>query len=359
VEAALSAEESMKRIPLKVMMNWCRALGMPLRAGLTAKEAFRLAAKKADPTVQDLCQRVSARLDDGDDLPTAFKSLPYRIPPLFHAMAAVGNKTGRFPEILRDLEEYYRFQLQLKREFLQRIAWPVIQLIAAICVVALMIFLMGTLAAGPSGKPAFDPLGFGLYGASGAMIWLAGWAFFAAGLFFTYKLSREAWGMGGKVDSLLLRVPALGPCLHTLAMARLCMAMGMTMDSPLSVRKTVPLSLDATDNGAFIATAKPIVESVHDRGRDLAEAFAEHRLYPDEFLHVLGTAEQSGSVPEEMTRLGNAYNEQAKHKLAILNQALGWVVWGTVAAMIIFLIFRMALKYIGMLNQAAQDPMAF
>jgi type IV pilus assembly protein PilC len=349
----------MKRIPLKVMMNWCRALGMPLRAGLTAKEAFKLAAKKADPTVRDLCERVSARLEDGDDLPTAFKALPYRVPPLFHAMAAVGSKTGRFPEILRELESYYQFQLQLKREFIQRITWPVIQFVAAICVVALMLLLMGTLAAGPSGKPAFDPLGFGVYGTTGALIWLGGWAFFAAFLFFGYKLSREVWGMGGKVDSFLLRVPALGPCLHTLSMARLCMAMGMTMDSPLSIKKTVPLSLDATDNGAFIATAKPIVESVNDRGRDLAEAFGEHRLYPDEFLHVLGTAEQSGSIPEEMARLGNAYNEQSKHKLAMLNQALGWVVWGGVATLIVFLIFRMALSYIGLLNNAIEKPMQF
>jgi type IV pilus assembly protein PilC len=347
----------MKRIPLKVMMNWCRALGMPMRAGLTAKESFRLAAKKADPVVRDLCERVSVRLDDGDDLPTAFKSLPYRVPPLFHAMAAVGNKTGKFPEILRELEEYYRFQLQLKREFLQRITWPVIQLVAAICIVAFMIFLLGTLAAGPTGKPAFDALGLGLYGTTGAMIWLMGWGFFFAGLFIMYRLSRGVWGLGGKVDAFLLRVPVLGPCLHTLAMARLCMAMGMTMDSPLSVRKTVPLSLEATDNGAFIATAQPIVEAIHDRNRDFAEAFTEQKIYPDEFLQVLNAAEQSGAIPEEMSRLGNVYNEQAKFRLAMLNQALGWVVWGGVATMIIFLIFRMALNYIGILNDAVNKPM--
>jgi len=347
----------MKRIPLKVMMEWCRALGMPLRAGLTAKESFRLAAKKASPMVSDLCQRVSARLEDGDDLPTAIKSLPYRVPPLFNAMAAVGSKTGRFPEILRDLEEYYRFQLQIKREFLQRITWPVLQLVAAIGVIALMIFILGLAPKNPSSGRPFDPLGLGLFGASGAMIWLAGWAFFAAGLFFAYKLAREVWGLGGKIDAFLLRVPALGPCLHTLAMARLCMAMGMTMDSPMAVKKTIPLSLDATDNGAFIATSKPIVESIHDGGRDLVEAFSEHRLYPEEFLHVLGASEQSGSVPEEMTRLAGAYNEQAKHRLVILNQALGWVVWGSVATLIIFMIFRLALSYIGMLNSAVQDTL--
>ena len=93
----------------------------------------------------------------------------------------------------------------------------------------------------------------------------------------------------------------------------------------LTISKTIPLSLDATDNQALIKLAPAIVQAVRKEGMDLADAFAAHSVFPEEFLHVLRTAETAGSIPEEMGRLSEHYNEQSRLQMAMLNQAAGWV----------------------------------
>jgi type IV pilus assembly protein PilC len=328
-----------------------------MRAGLSAKEAFKMSAERGSPIIRELSAKTLEQLENGESVASALKKIPFKVPALFLAMAQVGGKTGNFPEILRELESYYRFQLTLRRQFIQRITLPVIQLFAAIFVIALMILLLGMLATGPSGKPAFDPLGFGLFGPTGALIWLALSFGTLAGLGALYWAARKLWGMSETIDRILMRVPALGPCLEALAMARLTLAMRMTMDSSLPLRKTIPLCLDATDNGVYQSQAHRIVEDIHDKGQAIHRAFENTGVFPTEFLHVLATAEEAGSVPEEMGRMSEHYNEVAQHRLVLLNQALGWMVWSLVAALITFLIFRMALSYIGMLNNAIEKPL--
>ena len=346
----------MADLGLKATADWCRAIGSPLRAGLSVKEALRLAAKQADSNISGYSAALLQRLEDGDSLAEALDLVPLRAPSLLRAMAKVGERTGRFPEALRDLENYYRFQLTLRRQFISQMTYPVIQLFAALCIVGLLIYVMGILgnANGPGGK-RFDPLGMGLFGASGAMIWFAmtfGMLFGVVGLVWTL---RKRATTSQSMDGFLLRVPALGPCLESLAMTRLCYAMGMTMDSNLSIKKSLPLAFDATDNGAYRPLAEPIVAAISKKGTGIADAFEEHeKRFPAEFLSVVRTGEEAGSLPEEMTRLARHFNEQANLRMQILNQAAGWAVWSMVAALIVFLIFRLALSYVGILNDAVK-----
>jgi type II secretory pathway component PulF len=338
-----------RRLPLKLLAQWCWSLGSSLRAGMSLLDALKVLKRRGRPRLSGICDHVRRRIEDGDDFVTALHSLDGVFPPLFLALADVACHTGRLPEALRSLEDYYRFQLRLRRQFLSQIFWPAFQLAAAILVVALLIYLLG-IVADTRGGPAIDFLGFGLLGANGALAWLAGWAAFFVGLAAAYWVLRTGLGRMREVDSTLLRIPALGPCLHLLALSRLSLAMRMTLDSGMSVLKAIRLSLDATDNGAFIAVRQRIVDALEE-GDSLHDAFSPHGIFPAEFLEVLYTGEQSGSVPEAMGRLSNEYSERAEHQLTILNTVLGWMVWCCVAAIIIFLVFRIFSTYVGILNQ--------
>ena len=51
-----------------------------------------------------------------------------------------------------------------------------------------------------------------------------------------------------------------------------------------------------------------------------------------------------------MTQQADHYQEEAGRRMTILTIAATWLVWLGVAALIIFMIFRIALTYIGMLD---------
>lgn len=339
------------RLPLKLLADWCWSFGNALRAGISIVDALKLTSRRGRPRMRALNEQIRQKIEAGDDLSGALRSVGEAFPPLFLAMADVAGHTGRLPEVLRALEGYFRFQLRLRRQFLTQIFWPVIQLVAAILVVALLIYILGIIAEGRGGQ-TIDFLGLGLHGSAGATAWLAGWfgvfSLLAGGNWFV----RRGLGQTRALDSLLLRIPVLGECLRLLAMTRFCFAMRMTLDSGMSILLAIRLSLEATDNGAFTGMIDDVVTGLEE-GHGLYDLFAPHRVFPDEFLEVLHSAEQSGTVPEAMGRLSEQFGERAEHQLVLLNTALGWGVWCLVAALIIFLVFRIFSTYVAVINQFA------
>jgi hypothetical protein len=61
----------------------------------------------------------------------------------------------------------------------------------------------------------------------------------------------------------------------------------------------------------------------------------------------------SGQLPEVMGQQAGHYQEVASSRMKILTMFASFAVWGMVAVFIIFLIFRIALKYLAAIDDAA------
>src|SRR5207302_1548708 len=83
-------------------------------------------------------------------------------------------------------------------------AWPVVRFFLAILVLAGLIFVLGLLRQNQGGAPAYDPLGLGLLGGSGALIFLGVVFGGLLGLAGLYLLVTRALSQGAAVDALLL-----------------------------------------------------------------------------------------------------------------------------------------------------------
>lgn len=333
------------RMSARDTADWCRALATSLRAGIPVLKALDQSASRGSPGVRRVSAALAASLRSGEDVAGALQANRRLFAPLAVSMIKVGDESGRLPEVLRELEQYYRYQVSLFRLFVQQITWPAFQLAMAIGVIALVIYFLGML-------PTEDILGLGLRGSTGALVWLAGWALLGALLAGGFWLARRKFGQAERIDRALLAVPVVGATLRTLATARMSMALHLTLETGMSLRRAIPLALDASGNAAFAALADAIVGDVRS-GRTLTESFAIHNVFPDELLDVLANAEEAGKVPEAMQQLSAEFSQRAQHQLALLNQAAGWLVWLIVAAILIFFIFQIAMKaYIGPIYNA-------
>lgn len=337
-----------RRLPLKVLADWCRSVSSSMSAGVPFVKSLKITGRRAPAPIRSVSQRILAELESGADVEEALAKCSDAFPPLFLSLTAVAAHTGHLPETLRRLEKYFRFQLHLRRKFVQQIFWPAFQLIAAIFIIALVIFVLGMIDDVQGGN-SVDLLGLGLKGPKGAALWLIGCFGSFAVAVATFHALRNAFGQAPVVDRWLLRIPKLGTCLRTLALSRLAFAMNLTMDSGMSVLKAVPLSVAASDNG-YLESLGPTMVKTIEEGGSLHDAFSEHEVFTEEFLEVLATSETSGSVPEAMAQLSDQLNEEAEHQLALLNTAMGWLVWCCVAGIIVFFIFRIFLNYVRMIN---------
>jgi type II secretory pathway component PulF len=341
------------RLPLASVIDLCRVCRHYLGSGLTLRDVFRQQAARGRGPIRPAAAQVAAELEKGGALEDALKRQENVFPPLLVSLASVGEQTGMLPEVFTELEKYYVRQQQLRQRFIGLIAWPVFQFFAAVFVMAGLILILG-LIPHEEGQYAlhFDPVGFGLSGPEGALFFLGavfGFLLFLVGLYFAAtKLLRGK----GFVDGFLLRTPIVGRCLRALALTRFCLALRLTLETGMPITRALRLSFRATDNAAFLAQLDKAAASVK-RGDDLTIALTATGLFPEEFRHILSTAEESGRLTEVLSQEAEHYHEEAGRRMTVLTVMLSVMVWLTVAAFIITLVFRFFLAYLDLINQVA------
>ncbi|MGE0378639.1 MAG: type II secretion system F family protein [Planctomycetaceae bacterium] len=344
------------RIKLKPLSVACRSLSTALHAGVPVLRAFDLAGRKStDPRLRDAMADITTRLKSGEDVATAMQAQGGRFPNLMVDMVQVAEHTGALPEVLRSLADHYENNLRLRKDFIGQITLPLIQLVAAVFIIALLIWLLGIIGASQGQKPV-DVLGWGLLGTSGALTWLSWWGIGVAGTILLYKLATASLVGKAATHKALMRIPVVGGCMQSFAIARFSWAFHLTQEAGMTIEDSLDASLRATANGAFIAAKPQVIRDVM-AGEMLTVALANTRLFPEEFIHIVDVAETSGTVPEQLDRLSPQFEDQARRSLRALAATFGWLIWLAVAGFIVFLIFSIALWYIGLLDDAVREAM--
>jgi type IV pilus assembly protein PilC len=336
------------RLPLSEIIVLCKLLRHYVSAGLTVTQVFRKQAEKGSLRMRPAAGRITAALERGDSLEDALEREAELFPPLFIHLIRVGEQSGMVPEVAGDLEKYFTRQQKLFRRFVAQITWPVIQFVLATLVLALLIWIMGLLAESRGGKP-MDPLGLGLSGARGAMIFLVVVYGTLAGLAAAYIFARRTLSGRAAVDARLMRLPAVGPCIQALALTRFCTALALTGETGMAPQRALRLSMAATGNEAFAAYGKK-AEAAVKKGEELTRALVRTDLFPEEFIHVIAVGEESGQITEVLRQQATYYDEEAGRRLTILAAVAGRGIWVMVAVFIIIAIFRIYSFYISQLG---------
>lgn len=327
------------RLSLTSLIPFCRGLRYQMEAGLTLAQAMKHQGKKAAVSVRPVATRIAEKLAEGDSFRNALKEERDRFPPLFVTLSAVAEETGKLPEVLRDVEEYFELQVQLWKKFLGMIAWPAFQFFVAILVMSLLIWILGMIA-GP-GKPAITV--FGLYGEKHALMFFFGWIAAIIGIGVVYWLLKEVLRSGGLVDAFILQIPVIGGCMRTFAIGRFSMGMALTMEAGVPIPEAARLSLYATGNGAFDAQGRKVANILKE-GRPLTDALKETCLFPEDYLSAVDNAEISGTEPDVFHRLAEQYHEKGTRAMKLLANVAGGFVWMLVAGVIIYFIINLLMQ---------------
>jgi type IV pilus assembly protein PilC len=332
-----------QRSSLDALAIWCRAVRHGHGAGLTLVRMFEMQARSGPAGLRDSAARIAQHLKNGNSLEDALNAEGPRLPELFVSLAIVGERSGNIPEVFGQLEEYYRLQAQMRREFWAQASWPIFQFVVAVIAIALTIFILGLLAQGDSTPSA--PIGLGLTGTNGAITFLVVITGFVAGSVLMYYLLTNTVAKKAWFEAWLLRWPVLGPALRAACLSRFCLSLKLTLDSSMSVGKALRLSLRATGNGAFQALADGIVKQI-GKGREIANVIGRNALFPVEFLAALKVGEVSGQIPEVMAKQADFYREETARRMKTLTRLMAWGVYAMVGVFIIIAIFRMASVYV-------------
>ena len=338
------------RITIKELAGLCHRLATSIEAGIDIRAVWQ---REASSSARGAClarfKSIDRDVAAGCSLSDAIDATGDFFPPLFRELVDVGEQSGRMSDVFAQLHRHYLDQIKRRRIFLAAIAWPMLQLAAAICIVGFLIWILGVI--GNSTGMTVDILGLGLVGTSGLAVYAAFiFGLGIAGLVLGRAISRGMLWVR-PIQRLSLKIPVFGKALETLALARLAWALHLTMNTGMDVRRAVRLSLRTARNARYTDLLKPIDRWV-SAGSSLHEAFANTGMFPIEFLDALDVGERSGKLVEAMDHLAAQYRDRAKAALATITMLAGFAVWCLVAIVIIALIFKFFMFYLGTINSA-------
>jgi len=333
-----------RQLSWTALAAFSRSMARMLEAGVDVRKALQTSSRSSpDSRLTPAIERVTQKVAGGATLADAIGQQGDLFPSLYRDLVHVGEETGSVPEVLQSLAKYYESRIEQVRQFRSAITWPVVQMIAAIGIIGLLIYILGILPPGPDGKP-FDVLGIGLYGTTGSIVWFLGWLGLAVGGYVLWKVMANQLSWQVALHPVLLGIPVLGGCMRSFAISRFSWCFALTQQAGMSIKPSLECSLKATGNGAF-AAAQPLIWQQLFEGETLTTALTESRLFPTEYLQVVATAEETGTVPEQLDRLSHLFEDDAQRSMERLTSFLGGLIWALVAAFIIFLIFRLALAF--------------
>lgn len=346
-----SRDSKMARIKIRQLAALCRRVGTALEAGVDVRRIWSREVERASLLSRGSLAAVSRTIAGGDSMTDAIAAGDGYFPPMVREMVEVGEKTGHLDRVFLQLAEHYERQLALRRTFIAGIIWPMIQLAAAVLIVGLLILAMGWVR--QLTGVDIDLLGFGLVGVSGFLIYGAIVTGIAIAAVIVIRGAARGWFWVAPLQRAIMMVPVLGSSLKTLALARMSWTLAVTLDSAMDTAQAVALALRSTQN-IFFTRQIPSATATISRGGEIHEALRGAGSYPNEFIDAIEVGEQSGRLSESLMKLSKNYEDRARAALNALTVVAGFLVWGLVALVLVMLIFKLAMFYIGMINNAAQ-----
>lgn len=335
-------------IKLNAAAAFCRRMGIGLRAGVDILRLLDNETKTGNAKHREVMQGVSEQIRSGSTLARAMLDRKQYFPPLLIQMVYAAELGGRMDSMFAYMADFYDDLKQTRSYFIGRITWPLIQLGMAIAIIGLVILIQGLLAGGSD--VAYDASGIGLSGMSGFITYclVVGTTLSIIALII-YGIWKNWFNCHRILMPIVQKIPVLGTALTTLGLSRLSMTLSMLLNAGVEAKRSTKQSFLSTGNYYFISGMDRAVEKVA-AGASFGDAFEASQVLPEEFIESIQIGELSGTETESLDHLAVQYRERAKSALNTIATIASFTIWLSILLLIAFMIIRMAMQYINMLN---------
>lgn len=341
---------------LRSLANFCRRMGVGLRAGVDIMRVLETEARTGDQRHRAAMRKVVDEVRDGCTLSKAMYKVNH-FPPLLIQMIHASELGGRVESTFTYMADYYDDLLATRNFFVDRIRMPLIQLTLGVIIIGLAILLQGLLA--PGGEVAYDATGLGLSGVNGFFLYCAvvGGAALTIGII-SFGIWKNWFSCHRFLMPIVQRIPTLGTALSTLGLSRLNMTLSMLLNAGVEAKRSTKQAFLSTGNFYYISGMDRALDTI-GRGESFGEAFAAANVFPDEFIESIQLGEMSGTETESLDHLAQQYRERAKAALSLIATLAGMAIWLSVLIILGLMVLNMGLKYVNFLNDLSKPGGGF
>jgi type IV pilus assembly protein PilC len=328
----------------KDILVFTRQFATMIDAGLPLVQCLDILGSQMDnPAFKKVIFAIKGKVEQGSTFADALKDHPKVFDELFVQLCAAGEVGGILDTILNRLATYREKAEKLKRKVKSAMTYPIIVILVAIGVTALLM-----LKVTPVFAKMFADFGSALPAPTQFVVdmseWLQKYIFHLLGVIgavvfsfiYTYRHPK-----GRKLlDKIFLKLPLFGPVIKKVAVARFTRTLGTMISSGVPI-------LDALDVTAKTAGNRTVEEAIYyvrgkiAEGKNIAGPLLETNVFPSMVVQMIGVGEATGAMDAMLNKIADFYDDEVDAAVAgltamiepLLMVFLGGVVGGFLIAM--------------------------
>ncbi|MCP3105077.1 type II secretion system F family protein [Myxococcus sp. K15C18031901] len=328
----------------KDILVFTRQFATMIDAGLPLVQCLDILASQMDnPAFKKVVMAIKGKVEQGSTFADALKEHPKVFDELYVQLCAAGEVGGILDTILNRLAAYREKNEKLKRKVKGAMTYPIIVILVAIGVTALLL-----LKVTPVFADMFADFGSELPAPTKIVVELSDWAqtywlhvfgsiaALVVSFSWSYKQpkGRKFW------DKAFLKFPLFGPVIRKVAVARFTRTLGTMISSGVPI-------LDALDVTAKTAGNRTVEEAIYyvrskiAEGKNIAGPLLETKVFPSMVVQMIGVGEATGAMDTMLNKIADFYDDEVDTAVSALTSMiepllmvfLGGVVGGFLIAM--------------------------
>jgi type IV pilus assembly protein PilC len=348
------------KVKSKVLTTFTRQLATLVDAGLPLLRGLRVLEKQErNATLKGILGDLAASIEGGSTFSEGLAQHPKVFNRLFVNMVKAGELGGVLEVVLQRLSEFMEKAQKIKGKVIAAMFYPVAVLVVATAIlIILMVKVVPSFQQVFEGMlegaqlPAFTRLVLGIssmikdhivYTSAGVAVFVVLFM-----LFIKTKFGRHVW------DKFKLKVPAVGPVVSKVAIARFTRTLGTLISSGVPILQALTIVKETAGN-VIIANAVAAVHESVKEGETITAPLEASGVFPPMVISMVDVGEQTGALPEMLLKIADNFDDEVDNAVSAMTSLLEPIMIVFLAVVVGSIVIAMFLPLIELMNRVGDS----
>ena len=304
-----------KKVKPRDLSVFCRQFVSITQAGVPMKEALQMLSEQTENKwLKRAISEVLQNVEKGNTLADSMRSQPDIFPPMLVNMVEAGEQSGSLEMAFSRMAVHFEKEAKLKATIKKATIYPIILVIAAIGVIAVMLLFVIPIFIDMFADLDIEMPAITMFVMNSSKWMTSHWYVLLAiivGVVAAYKLIYKTTQGRLTIDRIKMKMPLFGKLTVKTACSQFARTMSTLLMSGISTIDALETTSKIVNNIHYTNAMLKAREEVM-KGVPLSEPLEASGIFPPMVYHMTGIGEETGNVEEMLEKMADYYDEEVE-----------------------------------------------
>ena len=304
-----------KKVKPRDLSVFCRQFVSITQAGVPMKEALQMLSEQTENKwLKRAISEVLLNVEKGNTLADSMRSQPDIFPPMLVNMVEAGEQSGSLEMAFSRMAVHFEKEAKLKATIKKATIYPIILVIAAIGVIAVMLLFVIPIFIDMFADLDIEMPAITMFVMNSSKWMTSHWYVvlgIIVGVVAAYKLIYRTTQGRLTIDRIKMKMPLFGKLTVKTACSQFARTMSTLLMSGISTIDALETTSKIVNNihytNAMLKTREEVMKGV-----PLSEPLEASGIFPPMVYHMTGIGEETGNVEEMLEKMADYYDEEVE-----------------------------------------------